>query len=319
MTTSTIKPTTRLSVSDWQKVATENVVARRMARAKFKLNDLGTRGGVGLRAVYLCGPPGVGKTKSIVDQEAIWRSHGMEPLRFRPTNVTELLDYFEQAGGVRPLIMEEADVIFRSKPMFEVLKKATDSETPDVEYRMKRIDGEKVAMPIRLDVPIVVSTNIDLLGEAGWDPKLVGDRDALFDRSKPISIPSEPYALWEWSIYLALTSHLTARFPVRNPSGGLPMAQSNPLFVQAAAMDWFTDNVQRISVISPRTLKTVAQLFGRAHRHDLPISILEDELDGLTGYNVRHDIATPTKADWSALLKAMPKQRVAAPVLQVAA
>jgi hypothetical protein len=304
------KPKNRRSVSGWQKVAKENVVARSMALAKFKLGDLGKNGGTGLRAAYLCGPPGVGKTQSIVEQEAIWRTRGIEPLRFRPTNVNELLDYFEEAAGTRPLVMEEADILFRSKPMFEVLKQATDPVTPDVLYRMKRVGkGPKVAKPVRLDVPIVVSTNMSLLGDSGWDRKLLPDRDALFNRSTPVVIPNDPHALWEWSVYLALTSHLTLRVTLQNPSGGKPIEQANPLGVQALALDWFTDNADRIAVISPRTLKTIAQLFGREHRGGLPLSILNSELNSLLGAK-RSDFAVPPKADWATLLKMMPKQFV---------
>lgn len=307
MTTTTNKPRHRLAASGWRKVATENVIAAQMANAKFKLGDLGTRGGTGLRAVYLCGPPGVGKTQSIVDQEVIWRAQGIEPLRCRPTNVTELLDYFEQARGTRPLIMEEADIIFRSKPMFEVLKQATDPLTPDILHRMKRIGKSKVMIPIRLNVPVCVSTNMNLLRDEGWEAKLLPDRDALFNRSMPVAIPNDAHALWEWSIYLALTSHLTMEVTLRNPTGGVPLVERNPLTVQAQAMDWFTDHVQQIAVISPRTLKFVAQLFGRAHRGQLPPSILSSELRGLLRDEPR-DMAIPMKADWAALLTEMPKR-----------
>jgi len=309
MTMTTTKPKHRMAASGWCKVAKENVIARQMALAKFKLGDLGIEGGVGLRAVYLCGPPGVGKTQSIVQQEAVWRSRGLEPLRCRPTNVVELLDYFEQARGVRPIVMEEADIIFRSKPMFEVLKQATDPLTPDILYRMKRVGKTKVMIPIRLNVPICVSTNMDLLHDAGWDAKLLPDRDALFNRSMPVVIPNDPHALWEWSIYLALTSHLTLGVMLRNPTGGKPVSASNPLAVQARALDWFTDHIQHLAVISPRTLKQVAQLFGRAHRGDLPAVVLDSELQALLTDAPRADVAVPLKADWSVLLTTMPKLR----------
>lgn len=298
----------RRTVADWRKVADENVVARRMASAQFKLADLGTRGGVGLRAVYLCGPPGVGKTYSIVDQERRWASDGIEPLRLRPGNVRELLDHFQAAGGRRPLIMEEADIIFRSKAMFEVLKQATDPLTPDTLYRMGKVEGEQAQVAINLNVPIVVSTNMDLGSDAGWDKKLLADRDALFNRSRPVVIPDDPFSLWEWSIYLALTSHLTRDFVIRNPSGGSPITQANSLAIQTQAMEWFTKNLNRLRVISPRTLKQVAQCMGRASRGDMSAAILAEELDGQLGATRPGPLPAPANADWSALLRAVPKQ-----------
>lgn len=302
-TTTSLKP--RRSVTDWQRVRTENVVARGMANARFKLADLGKQGGVGLRAFYVSGPPGAGKTHSIVEQEARWKARGIHALRFRPNNVRDLLDHFAQSRGQKPLIMEEADIIFRSKPMFEILKQATDPLTPDTFHRIEKIDGEKVGVEINLNVPIVVSTNMDLLGTSGWNKELLADRDALFDRSMPIVIPDDPRALWEWSVYLALTSHLTRGVTLRNPSGGKPLEECNPLEVQAAALDWFTEHVPRLTVVSPRTLKTVAGVMGRAHRGDMPKLIADEELNGLLGRD--RGMAAPPKANWSKLLRAMPK------------
>lgn len=299
----------RKTVQDWQQVANENIIARRMAVARYKLADLGTLGGVGLRAVYISGPPGVGKTHSVVEQEKAWAARGINALRFRPRNVHELLDYFAAARGRQPLIMEEADIIFRSKPMFEILKQATDPLTPDVFYRMQKIEGEKVEVPVSLNVPIVVTTNLDLLGDTGWDKELIADRDALFNRSRPVVIPHDPIALWEWSVYLALTSHLTMGVTLRNPSGGKPREENNPLSVQAAALDWFTDNLNRLAVISPRTLKQVALSMGRTHRGDMPQDILDEELAGLCGEERKPGVPIPERPDWAELLKAMPKHQ----------
>jgi hypothetical protein len=284
-----------------------------MATAKFMLADLGNQGGVGLRAFYISGPPGVGKTHSIRDQEARWQERGMAPMRFRPSNVHELLDHFENASGRRPLIMEEADIIFRSKPMFEILKQATDPDTPDMFTRIRKVKGRKVAVQVNLNVPIVVSTNMNLLSDVGWDKSLLNDRDALFNRSMSIVIPDDPHELWEWSVYLALTSHLTRDVSLRNPNGGKPILHSNSLQVQAAALDWFSDHLPNLAVVAPRTLKQVAQTFGRVSRKDMPQDIAEEMLSRLL--TERRDISLPQKHDWAKLLTSMPKdveRRVAA-------
>lgn len=311
-----IKNDDRLTAQCWERVAVENPVARQMALARFALGDLGPRG-VGLRAVYICGPAGVGKTHSIACQEAAWRSRGLSPIRFRPSNIHELLDQFENANGRHPLIMEEADIIFRSKPMFEILKQATDPETPDFIHRMKRVSkSEKASVAVSLNVPVVVSTNMDLTGDTGWRKELLADRDALFNRSQPVVVPDDPEALWEWSVYLALTSNLTLQATIRNPNGGNAIVQSNPLEVQARAIDWFTDNLNRLTVISPRTLKAIAQTMGRAHRGDLPDIIRDQQLAALLLPKERANaIPIPAKADWGAILKAMPKNP---PVLRAA-
>lgn len=285
-----------------------NPIARRMEAAQFKLGDLGSSGGVGLRAVYLCGPPGIGKTHQIIAQEQKWRSRGIDPIRVRPSNVRDLIDHFAQSDGQRPIVMEEADIIFRSKPMFEVLKQATDPLTPDYLYRIMVIDKEKVQEAINLNVPIIVSTNIDLTNDQGWDKDLLPDRDALFNRSWPVVFPNDPFALWEWSVYLALKSYLTKEVKLRHPNGGAPIPQENPLLVQAQAIEWFTENLNRLAVISPRTLKFIAQFMGRAHRKDMPMSIMQDELEGLLLPERADPVALPQTEDWAALLRYFPKQ-----------
>ena len=152
--------------------------------------------------------------------------------------------------------------------MFEVLKQATDPLTPDYLYRMVKIEKEKVQVPINLNVPIIVSTNMDLTSDEGWDKALLPDRDALFNRSWPVVFPHDPFALWEWSVYLALSTYLTIGVSVRNPQGGAPIRQDNSLVVQANAITWFTENLNRLAVISPRTLRFIAQCMGRVVRED---------------------------------------------------
>tara|TARA_R110002124_G_C8972546_1_gene515300 strand:- start:10995 stop:11993 length:999 start_codon:yes stop_codon:yes gene_type:complete len=303
--------TVRKSATSWEKVPIENPIARRMNAAKFRLNDLGDRGGIGTRAAYLCGPPGVGKTYNIVQQEKYWKENGIDTIRFRPRNVHDLLDHFKMACGKSPLVMEEADVIFRSRPMFEILKQATDPETPDKFHRFEKVKTTKVSVYISLNVPIIVSTNMDLLKDDGWDKNLLPDRDALFERAMPISVPNDPFFLWEWSVYLALTSRLTEPVTIRNPNGGMPIKANNSLAVQAAAIDWFTDHVPSLISISPRILKKVAALFGRIHRGDMPQHIADDELSGLVGK--KRDMPAPKKADWITLLTSVPKSSLAQP------
>jgi len=297
----------RHTTDEWVTVPENNTVARRMALARFKLGDLGSRGGAGVRAVYLSGPPGIGKTHSIAVQESIWIARGLRPLRFQPRSKAELIDFFEQAKGRQPLIMEEADLLFRSKPMFEILKQATDPATPDGYDRINSIDGEKCLVTISLNVPIVVSTNMDLVGTVGWSKELLADREALFNRSPPVTVPDDPFALWEWSVYLALTSHLTREVRLRGVGAGKPRDESNPLTVQAKALDWFTRNVDRLRVISPRTLKAVAQFMGRAHRGDMPPLVLEEELSALLVDEARSGLPTMPTLDWPRLLTTMPK------------
>ncbi|MEQ1514884.1 MAG: hypothetical protein ABL931_00175 [Usitatibacteraceae bacterium] len=298
-------PSTKQLLNRWLKVRAENPLAKQLGLARFKLGDLGSRGGVGLRALYLCGPQGVGKTHSIVEQETVWRANGLYPIRCRPRDVRELLDQFKAARGLGPLIMEEADIIFRSKPMFEVLKQATDPKTPDVIWRIEKTKEGKENVPINLNVPIVVSTNMDLWDPKFWDAKLLNDRDALFERSAPVTLARDPFMLWEWSVYLALTSHLTRDVLVRNPKGGKPTLMANPLSIQHSAIRWFTENVASLVSISPRTLKKIAEILGRQHRDDMPEEIAQAELAGLIAK--RREMEQPSQSDWSELLLKMPK------------
>ncbi|NVD46143.1 ATP-binding protein [Qipengyuania atrilutea] len=313
-----LRPPTKRAQQKWLDVPNTNPIARRMSAAEFKLGDLGSTGGVGLRAVYLCGPPGIGKTHQIIAQERAWRGQGIDPIRVRPSNVRDLIDHFAEADGRRPIVMEEADIIFRSKPMFEVLKQATDPLTPDFLYRIVVIEKEKVQMPVNLNVPIIVSTNMDLTSDDGWDKDLLPDRDALFNRSWPVVFAEDPIALWEWSVYLALTTFLTMEVMLRHPNGGPPIPQENPLAVQAQAIEWFTENLNRLAVISPRTLKFIAQCMGRAHRKDMPVAIMQDELEALLLPERSEPVTLPRKENWAGLLRFLPKQSPPARLLRAA-
>jgi hypothetical protein len=136
---------------------------------------------------------------------------------------------------------------------------------------------------------------------------LVADRDALFNRSQPVVFDADPEELWEWAVYLALTSNLTAPVTLRGKGGGAPRKEWNSLDVQSRALDWFTDNAPRLDVIGPRTLGQITQIMGRSHRGDMPSEMAEEELASLLLPTSRTGMRALQKSDWAALLRAMPK------------
>lgn len=99
---------TRTSLADWQAVATENPVARNLARAALWAEQVcdGSR-----PVAYICGVAGVGKTHAIRQGLQIAKAHGHAPVYCNPTSYREMVDAYAEAGGKRPVVFEEADQV----------------------------------------------------------------------------------------------------------------------------------------------------------------------------------------------------------------
>jgi DNA polymerase III delta prime subunit len=238
----------RETYDDWVKVPKTNAVALKMKLARETCETV-ARGG--LPVAYLSGPPGIGKTQAVRD--AVGERH----VRSNPTNYRDLLAAFAQADaqGV-PLWLDEADVIFRTDRMLNVLKVATGARR------------ERVYNGQRLDVPLFVTTNQSLdAREIGgwWDKGLLPHATALFNRSHPVVITGDALELWEYSVYVAQTTRMLA-----NDEDG----DGIPLGVRNDALDWFTYNVHRLDVVAPRTLAKACDLMARSRKPNPTISHL---------------------------------------------
>lgn len=216
---------------EWLEVRKSNPIAEAMHMVEKLCQSvvLGQRS-----AAYFSGPPGIGKSYNIS------RVTKKRFLTCNPTNYLSLLKSIEQAQiEGKALFLDEADVIFRSERMANVLKTATGAR--DLRYW----DGGCV------DVPggIFVATNQDLLDRTWMERSAAGHCSALFSRASPINIPHDLLQLWEYSIALAQTGGL-----LRVDYCGMPIN----LDTVNRAFDWFTVNVYRLDTVSPRTLHQIA-------------------------------------------------------------
>jgi hypothetical protein len=216
---------------EWLEVRNSNPIAEAMHMVEKLCQSvvMGQRA-----AAYFSGPPGIGKSYNIS------RVTKKRFLACNPTNYLSLLKSIEQAQDEgKALFLDEADVIFRSERMANVLKTATGAR--DLRYW----DGECV------DVPggIFVATNQNLLDRSWMERSAAGHCSALFSRANPITIPDDILQLWEYSIALAQTGGL-----LRVDYCGMPIN----LDTVNRAFDWFTVNVYRLDTVSPRTLHQIA-------------------------------------------------------------
>ena len=227
----------RTSLKEWAAVESDPnnsvAVAIRLARSSAMAVARGVR-----QACYLSGPPGIGKNKIIDDALKVMGARS--PIRCNPHNYRHLVKDLNRAQGKAPLVCDEADVIFRTVRMLNVMKSATQLVEEARVY-----DGQKVG------AVIFVATNDDLNNDKLWDKNVRLHHEALFERAQPVCIPGDSrFDLWEWSVHIGITTPLLS---ARHGGGGISLSARND------ALNFFTVNLWRLKVVSPRTLHTIAQ------------------------------------------------------------
>lgn len=219
----------------WMTVPDENAVAAgfREARESVGLVVAGD-----WPVAWLSGPGGIGKT--VITKTAIktWQEKGLEPVFANPANARELLGAMKTAKGRRPIIMEEADTIFRSDKCLNILKIATDRKGTGV------YDG------VRVTAPLIIATNAPLHDLTQWDKKLRPHIEALFNRVPPVTISFDRHANWQYACYLALSTDMLR---------WTPKGRTISAATTARALSWFTAHLNEIELLSARTLCNVAE------------------------------------------------------------
>lgn len=130
----------RITYEDWLSVAHDNDVAVKMRDVTMSIQNL-IKGRE--RCVMIAGPSGVGKGHAVASGLACI------PLESNPTNYLSLLTVLGQAAGLGvPVLMQEADVIFRSERMLNVLKRALEDDPAE-----RRYDGRNIG------AQVIVTTN----------------------------------------------------------------------------------------------------------------------------------------------------------------
>lgn len=200
-----------------------------------------------LTAAWISGPPGVGK--NIAVKAAIRGAGNLKYIKSNPRTYLDLLGQLSEAANLNAVVwLDEADVVFRSDRMVNLLKTATGSPCDRV------YDG------VNVNAPIIVTTNGNLdpnSPETCWDKKLKIHADALFNRSPPVIIPEDRMQLWEYAITLAATGKM-----LREDSDG----DGIPLAIRQEAVEWFTINFHKLTNVSPRTLANAADYMYRSRK-----------------------------------------------------
>ncbi|MBD8549027.1 ATP-binding protein [Sphingomonas sp. CFBP 8760] len=232
----------------WDEIEKTNRVARALKSMEHRANEVAD----GLkRAAFLYGPTGVGKTRTVDHALTLLKIEGRNPIECQPSNYKEMLANFEEADGHRPVFFDEADVIWRSSRMLNILKIATDP---------RREPYQRVYGNVNIAAPIFVTTNVDLSDRSAWDKPLLTHGDALFRRVSPRGVPADRDALFEYSVGLALYQKLLETYFVED--GQKPRrSQSRPAARRSAAIKWFSENRDNLTTISPGTLEAVAAAF----------------------------------------------------------
>lgn len=273
---------TRITEEDWKAVGTENPISIRLRTAQRRVQQV-LDGYV--RACYLSGGPGLGKTQTI--NTAI---DGRKIIRAIPRDYHDLLFWFEQSRGTIPLVFEECDHLFRSERCLNLLKMATDPNGPrSVRIRVppkkkSEVSGYKT---IPLTAPLVFALNGDLSTASHWPNTCIAHIAAVLSRAQPITIDGTRTERWEYTIFLAVLGNL------------LRKTEDHKLFVplslQNDAIEWFTTNLCRLDEVSPRRLKKIAQTMMLHHtaQYRYGRQGLDDDLEQFLTPGVGNELSHP--------------------------
>lgn len=235
---------------DWKLIEKNNVVTRQLAAMTLRADEVaaGYR-----RAAFLYGPPGVGKSMTVSEALLHFKLRGHDPVECHPANYQQFLEAFAEADGVRPLVLEEADVVWRSERMMNILKIATDKA---------RSLTQRVYQGINIAAPIYLTTNIDLSNLATAGSALKKHGPALFRRVSPRGVRASTRDLWEYSVVVALLHGLLDQ--AEEEIWGVMRKQPRSLELRARALKWFSEQRENLMSVSPGTLKEVALAFDYA-------------------------------------------------------
>jgi hypothetical protein len=271
-----------MGYNNWDTIPETNYIAQMMALVRINAELLAS--GDRLQMI-VTGGAGVGKTHGINLGLDLFRARGLDPIHANPSSYKELLEAFEDAQSssngkpsrVRPIFFDEADSIFASTKMLNILKVAFAPNRRDRVYHGQR-----------LDAPVAISTNRDLeYFTAHKSPHFA----ALFDRVPPIVVRRDLYASWEYACYLALKTKMN-----RMTNAGRAVS----LDVQVRALEWFTENALNLKVVGPRALHQIIETLAMK----LPTSAEEIELQQLLQSRQGEFSRVPEQQDWKALMMA---------------
>lgn len=225
----------RNSKNDWDEVGQTNPVAKSVEQIRRQTRSV-CAGFISGALIY--GGPGIGKSHVIRGE-----TESRKPLFLRPKDSNDIIEAFIAAGPSRPIILEEADNVFNTVPMINVMKIALDVNGP-------RESWDRKHGTVKLHAPVLVATNRDLRNMSLFPKEVRPHIEAICSRVAPICLAGSVEELWEYACYLAISQDML-RF--RN-------GKAVSLVVQNTALEWFTRNMWRLDEVSPRRLKLVATM-----------------------------------------------------------
>lgn len=234
---------------------------------------------------WISGPGGCGKTHGAQKAIRNFRARGLEPVYCNPGNYRDVVSAVKDAKvyhgskmvGHRLIVMDEADVIFRSDKCLNLLKIATDRAGTGI------YDG------IDVRVPMVVTTNAPLDEIAATD-KVRGEHlRALFNRVPPVTISYDRRANYDYAVSLALTTDLLRFTPAKQQISRETVART---------LEWFTAEFNRIELLTARTLANIAEYY-TSFSPDTARTMLDRLL--LPGGGNRN-LPSPPTSNWTAIV-----------------
>lgn len=274
------------SLTRWLTVGENNPIARAIEVARFDINEV-VEGNA--QIAIISGLPGLGKSRLIKEATECLEKQGVEVDTCQFRTIHDLDDAVFRANGQAVIVADEADSLLRSKAQIERLKLIADPKGP----KILDIGSGLTHRKLKLNCRLLMTFNADIHVK---DQQIQIQLDALFSRKAPVEIKGNREELWEYTVYLALTSNLINNFRYGKISYGASLSSFS------TAIDWFSSNIWNLKEVSPRSLEKVLEIVSR-HQKGLGMtsSQMQGNLAQLCTNHPKTNINLPLLENWESI------------------
>lgn len=209
------------------------------------------------------GPTGIGK--NFIFERAFER-HGLLWQPERPVSEAALIEHIEENNRENAVLSyDECDHMIRNLRILNVLKIATDTKNTDKILSYKARNKKLCIEPFLVRCRFVFLTNTDLRSKALIGDRKLGEHIKAFNsRCVPYVMSFDHEALYEYTCYLVVCERML-------------MKKGHSREVTELALSYFSETMNRVTDVSPRSVSQIADEIERnpAHWREL----LEQTLD----------------------------------------
>lgn len=196
------------------------------------------------KTAVVSGPSGIGKTSAF---EQAFQARGIKYQQPKVASEQALIETLSRyRNGV--LLFDDCDEVFRDVGMLNVLKKATDPKSGACILSYETRNRKTRIAPFQVRARLGFLTNIHLNDQRLLSDKKLGPHLLAFkSRTMPYVMSFNHYAIWEYTVYLAIVERMLFHELHANRA------------VTNEALRYFTETLWLSNDSSPRRLINIAR------------------------------------------------------------